>query len=162
MDPNRFDFIAKTLAAATTRRRSLGGLFGGALGALGLADPDDSSAAKSGKCKQTCAACEDCKKGKCKKKNGKKRCKKGKCVTRPGVPTCTAVTQALNPLTCTCCGTGGDPVSCPMAGTNASCCTGTCDTVGQVCVSRSPGVSCQFGAQCASGVCDSNSLCTAV
>ena len=80
MDAKRFDTITKTLISETSRRRAVGGLLGGALGALGLAGLDDAAAAKSGKCKKACGICEFCQKGKCKKtKSGKKRCKAGKC-----------------------------------------------------------------------------------
>ena len=190
MDTIRFDAIVKSLAGQTSRRRTLGALVGSALGILALTDRDEAAAARNGKCKPKCGECEKCKRGDCDKKNGKKRCQQGKCkpksdgtlcgrggtclsgscVCPPGsqscgggcVPSCLGATRGLNPTTCTCCGTGGDSVSCPMAGTNAACCTGTCDPVGQVCVSRGGGVACQFGAQCASGVCGLNGLCNPV
>lgn len=80
MDARRFDAIAKALISETSRRRTLGGLLGGALAALGLAAPDSADAAKSGTCKKECGLCEFCQKGKCKRtRSGTKRCKKGKC-----------------------------------------------------------------------------------
>lgn len=96
MDGNRFDALAKTLIAATSRRRTLGGLLGGTLGLLGLAHPAEVWSAKSGKCKKACDPdCEFCKEGKCrnkKKKNGKtvKVCKRGKCKPKPNETQCAA------------------------------------------------------------------------
>ena len=133
MDAKRFDTIAKAFISETSRRRTLGGLLGGALGALGLAGLDDVDAAKSGKCKEACGICEFCQKGKCKQKNGKKRCKAGKCQPKPNEtpcgfpgnggctdgecvcqagteecgavcrPLCAPNIQARNPNTCNCC-----------------------------------------------------------
>ena len=51
MDAKRFDTIAKALISETNRRRTLGGLLGGAFAALGLSGADETDAAKSGKCK---------------------------------------------------------------------------------------------------------------
>jgi hypothetical protein len=52
MDAVRFDALTKAWIAETSRRRTLAGLLGGAMGALSLADADDAAAAKSGKCKK--------------------------------------------------------------------------------------------------------------
>ena len=80
MDPNRFDAITKAPVSQTNRRRTLSLVLGGALGLLGWAE---SEAGKSGKCKPACHECQYCKKGTCKKKNGKKTCKPGQ-VQAPG------------------------------------------------------------------------------
>jgi hypothetical protein len=80
MDANRFDAIAKAIVAESSRRRTLAGLLGGALAALGLAAPESADAARTGNCKPECGECQVCKKGKCRRtKSGRKRCKKGRC-----------------------------------------------------------------------------------
>lgn len=89
MDAIRFDVLTRAWVAETSRRRTLAGVLAGVMGALGLAGPDDAGAAKSGKCKQKCGQCNFCEKGKCKKKNGKKRCKKGECKPVEGGTPCT-------------------------------------------------------------------------
>jgi hypothetical protein len=86
MDADRFDALARSLTATGSRRRALTAL-GGSLGLLGMALPNEATAAKTGKCKPKCGECEKCKKGDCKRKNGKKRCKKGKCQPLTG-PAC--------------------------------------------------------------------------
>ena len=87
MDADRFDTLARSLTAVGSRRRTLA-----ALGLLGLADPDEAAAAKTGKCKPTCGECEKCKKGDCDKKDGKKVCKKGKCQAKANGTPCSAGT----------------------------------------------------------------------
>ena len=79
MDSTHFDSLAKVVGALTSRRSALLLLAG--LG-LGSVDLTDSEARKSGKCKRRCTGCERCKRGKCQKKDGKKRCSKGKCKSR--------------------------------------------------------------------------------
>jgi hypothetical protein len=79
VENTRFDDIARALGSLTTRRQTFGALLGGALSTLGLAQPEDVAAAKSGKCKPKCGECERCKRGDCNKKDGKTRCQKGKC-----------------------------------------------------------------------------------
>ena len=79
MDADRFDSLIRSLTTVGSRRRTLATVITGAIGLLGLAGADDAAAGKSGKCKPQCGECATCDKGKCKKKNGKKRCKKGKC-----------------------------------------------------------------------------------
>jgi hypothetical protein len=158
MDSNRFDAIAKSLITEMSRRRTLGGLVGGTLGVLGLGGADEIQSAKSGKCKQTCGLCEDCAKGKCrKKKSGKKVCKAGQCQPRRDLEDCPAG-QVRNPLTCGCCQTNGQICT---ATDNNNCCSEGCFDIGTVniCRGRPEGLSCDFGAQCESGVC-SNGKCT--
>ena len=65
MDPTRFDALARRLVSPETRRGLLTILTGGGIGALAVTD---AAAGKSGACKPACAACQTCKKGKCKKK----------------------------------------------------------------------------------------------
>jgi hypothetical protein len=89
MDGSRFDTLAKTLATASPRRQALTAALGGALGILGLRQPEDVGAARSGKCKQTPGVCQICKKGKCSKKNGKKKCKAGKILPKAEGTACT-------------------------------------------------------------------------
>src|SRR5687768_15030084 len=78
MDTARFDTLIRSLHDARSRRSTLAIVLGGALGLLGLAQPND-AAAKSGTCKPKCGECKTCKKGNCTKKDGKTVCKKGKC-----------------------------------------------------------------------------------
>jgi hypothetical protein len=75
MESIRFDTFVRVLAARRPRRGALPFL---ALLGLGLVDPDDAGAAKSGKCRRKPSACETCKKGKCERKHGEKTCKRGK------------------------------------------------------------------------------------
>ena len=80
MDPDRFDRIAKSLAAPGSRRRVLGGLLGGALGLLGRG-----RAAADHGCRHPGAACtrgtqccsRDCRSGTC-------RCTRTSQCPRPG------------------------------------------------------------------------------
>jgi hypothetical protein len=128
MDADRFDAIAKFLIAATSRRRTLGGLLGGTLGLLSLTEREDAWA-KSGKCKPKCDECEKCKKGDCDRKNGKKKCKKGKCQPKPAGTPCTAFPGGA----CqdgTCVNLQADEANCGSLGTvcsaNQVCQAGSC------------------------------------
>jgi hypothetical protein len=153
VENTRFNDIAKALGSPTSRRLTLSALLGGTLARLGLADVE---AAKSGRCKPKCDACERCNKGKCRRtKSGKKRCKKGKCVLQPGAPTC-GPDQVRNEETCGCCKPPGG--SCAPTGETVDCCSGFCGFPG-VCAGRPSGRSCTFGAQCQSGACN-NGFCT--
>src|SRR5215211_242706 len=75
MDSLRFDRLVRVLASRHPRRAALPLL---ALLGLGLIDPDEAGAAKSGKCKQKPGVCERCDRGKCERKHGEKTCKAGK------------------------------------------------------------------------------------
>lgn len=118
MDGDRFDSLAKLVRTWATRRSALALLTGLGLGAL---DSADTGARKSGRCKPRCGACERCKKGDCKRKNGKKRCEKGKCKS---VCTASQVCQAGS-----CFPTGACPATttqfCPTTGSSTACSTGT-------------------------------------
>ena len=157
MDDDRFDTLAKFIVSTTTRRKSLTALFGGGVAVLSLASPDATWSAKTGNCKETCGTCEACRTGKCKRKNGKKRCKPGTCGLLPGLSEC-AVGEVRNPVTCGCCQVNG--LSCSPGGSNR-CCSGACTDFGGVffCLGFIEGKSCQFGAQCRSGVCNSDGRC---
>jgi len=101
MDGERFDAIARGVFSQITRRRAIGGLTGGALVTIGLADPEEAYTAKSKKCKGGCDVCEKCNKGSCRRNNkGKKVCKPGKCQTDTGA-ICTATEGGLT-FTATC------------------------------------------------------------
>jgi hypothetical protein len=89
MDPDRFDSLTRSFTLAGSRRRVLAAL-SGALGLLGLAHPEEATAAKTGKCKPKCGECEKCKKGDCNTRNGRKRCKRGKCKAKAAGTPCTA------------------------------------------------------------------------
>jgi len=60
---------------------------GGTLGLIRLGG-DDEALADSGTCKPKCLECKTCKKGSCKKVNGKVRCSKGKCKSKPNGSPC--------------------------------------------------------------------------
>lgn len=160
MDGNRFDALAKTLIAATSRRRTLSGLLGGTLGLLGLADPDGAWSAKSGRCKKKCDECEKCQKGKCRKtKSGKKRCKKGKCQPKANGTPCFEATGACQNGRCVC-PSGreecpADPGRCiPVCGpgtTRNPLTCGCCQTTNQTCTPLGANSACCSGA-CAPGV----------
>jgi hypothetical protein len=89
MNDHHVDAVAKTLFAAASRRRTLGGLLGGAFALFGLSNSDESLAA-TGRCKPTCKACETCQKGKCRRTPRGKKCKKGKCKPKPNGTRCGA------------------------------------------------------------------------
>ena len=161
MDAKRFDAIAKILVTARSRRWTRGGLLAGTLGLLASANPEEVWSAKSGKCKQPCAACEQCDKGKCQKKNGKKRCRKGKCKPLARLAAC-APGQMRNPVTCGCCSINGQ--TCSPAGPSSTCCSGRCGANGSssgtdFCSGRFGGQPCDFSEQCLSGICN-NGTCT--
>jgi hypothetical protein len=117
MDGARFDALTRTLTAASSRRRAIAAVLSGSLGLLGLAHPDDATAARSGKCKPKCGACEKCRRGDCDKKNGKKVCKRGKCKPKPtGTPCGTGKT----------CQSGTCRLSCPVPCAGGDCSSGAC------------------------------------
>jgi hypothetical protein len=105
VEDTRFDHLAKVLGAQKTRRLTLGALLGGALSALGLTDPDEAWAAKSGKCRRKPGECETCKKGKCQRKNGEKKCKRGKIKPKANGTACSVGTCQSG--TCVAAGGGG-------------------------------------------------------
>ena len=128
MHTKLFDAIARTLGAATNRRRTLGVLLAGALSSHGLVT-SDAGAARSNKCKPKCGECEKCKKGDCDKRNGKKKCKKGKCKPRAAGTPCTAFARGA----CrngTCVDLTADEVNCGAVGSvctaNQVCQAGSC------------------------------------
>lgn len=133
MDAERFDAIAKALTSESTRRRTLGGLAGGALVALGLADPEDAWSQKSGTCPSTCGLCERCDEGRCRRnRRGKKRCRAGKCKVNTGGLCYDPVTDVSG--TCQsdarCCLTPGTRCSRHCASNSRlfcnACCSGNC------------------------------------
>jgi hypothetical protein len=87
MDTHQFDRFTRSLSIAGSRRGMLGTALSGVLVGLGLADPDEVAAARSAKCRRKPGECERCDRGKCEKKDGKKRCKAGKIKPKPfGTP----------------------------------------------------------------------------
>ncbi len=152
MDADTFDSLSRSLTVMGSRRRSLMATLGVVLGALGLAASDDAKAAKSGKCKRQPGECETCKKGRCEKKNGKKRCKAGKIQPKPFGTPCPGGTcqnglcrspdgSVVTPL-------AGDPAGDPTGGTTGdpprSSCIPVCPRL-QTCTSTSQ---CPPGTQC--------------
>ena len=88
MDADRFDALTYRFNGLGTWRGTMRGLLAGVLSLFAVAHPDEVWSAKSGKCKQPCGACEQCGKGTCKKKNGKKRCKPGRCTAKANNTPC--------------------------------------------------------------------------
>src|SRR3954454_18366944 len=86
MDVEGFDAIARALSGHRARRRALATL-AAAMGLIGLAGYDD-ALADHGKCPTFCDECSPCKKGKCKKINGRLHCAKGKCIPKPDASPC--------------------------------------------------------------------------
>ncbi len=145
MDNSRFDSLAKVFAARRPRRAALPLL---AAFGLGLAARDDASAAKSNTCQRKPGECETCKKGKCQRKNGKKRCKAGKVQPKPEGTACSSgrcqngqclsqsvptLNCVLEPLATTCargCGTRlnncNQSIVCPCPGGQNCLPNGTC------------------------------------
>src|SRR5829696_3565049 len=128
MDADRFDTLTRSLSNAGSRRRMFGTTLSVALVALRLTDPEDAVAARSARCRRKPGECERCDRGKCEKKDGKKRCKAGKIKSKPfGTPcslgTCQngACIAAAPPTTAP--PTPSAPLTCPQGLTN---CNGVC------------------------------------
>jgi hypothetical protein len=135
------------LSIAGSRRRALGAALSGALAALGVVHADEARAARSAKCRRKPGECERCDRGKCEKRDGKKRCRRGKikakafgtpcsigtcqgrtCVAAggasactPGLTNCGGVCRNLNTEKANCGACGRE---CP--GANQACCSGVC------------------------------------
>jgi hypothetical protein len=141
VEDTRFDTLAKALGALTTRRFTLGALLGGP---IGLHTSDDAAAKrKSGTCKPPCTECTRCQRGKCRKKDGKKRCKKAACVPKGAGAPCSVPAGGS-------CESGG-ACGCPAGLTN---CAGVCtmlETDAANC--GACGTSCGAARTCCSGVC---------
>src|SRR4051812_11468688 len=90
MDATRFDTLARSLAAAGSRRRTLTTALGGALSLLSLANLGEVAA--EGACKPACGECQTCKKGSCHKTKHGKKCKKGTCQAKPPGTGCSSGT----------------------------------------------------------------------
>jgi len=86
MDAEDFDGLARVLTGAQSRRQALAAIVG-SVGLLGLVGHDEASAGP-GKCKPACFDCATCKKGTCKKVNGKLHCTKSKCKPKPDETPC--------------------------------------------------------------------------
>lgn len=188
MEGTRFDLLARSLVEINGRRTALRALLG--LGLLGLHRPDPTGAAASGRCTPRCGECERCEKGECRRtRDGEKRCKKGKCKPKPNgspcgnagvcrqgrcvcpegtdlcrgacLPNCGPDTTR-NPLTCSCCQVNVEACT-PPGFNHPTCCSGHCFFVNNavnLCRGRDEGAECDFGAQCASGVCGGDGRCT--
>src|SRR5215208_2223153 len=137
MDDDRFDALARSLAATGSRRRALTATLSGALGTLGLLSPDAAEA--GGTCKPACNECQTCKKGACRKTKHGKKCKKGTCqplrdgtgcsgggFCQSGACACPLGTQ----FCATCVNTQTNKAHCGSCGVVCTqyktCCQGTC------------------------------------
>lgn len=91
MNSQTFDAVVRRLPEATSRRNitRIGSraLRAAILARIGLPSAEV-FAARSGTCKKPCGECEQCDKGTCRKKNGRKRCKRGRCTPKPDFIAC--------------------------------------------------------------------------
>ena len=163
MDAFRFDSLTRSLVTHGSRRRALAAALGGALGLLGLRDPDDAAAAKSCTCKPKCGECEKCKKGDCDRKNGKKVCKKGKCQPKSNGTPCTVPAGGschngacvACPATCPVCQACVNGQTCTPLANDPACETNACKACqGGACVNAPVGKPCDGTGKCnGSGTC---------
>ena len=120
MDAHRFDTLIATLSRRSARRGLIAALGSGLLASK--IEREETTAAKSGNCKQTCGACEQCKQGKCRKtKSGKKRCKPGTCQPQANGIACGNGGVCQNGT----CGCPAGTVTCSGACVRGTCCLGT-------------------------------------
>lgn len=177
MDPTRFDALARKLVSPETRRGILTLLVGGGISVL---EVTDAAARKSGACQPACATCQTCEKGKCKKKNGRKRCKKGRCqpagngttcatgggLCQNGVCTCPSGTTLCDDV---CVNTAIDARNCGSCGTrcqlNGSCSAGICGCNNGTCMIA--GATCcpagsSFVCQCPPGIFTDPTTCNGI
>lgn len=92
MDADHFDALSRILSSSPSRRGFLAALIGSV---LGVSSSAVANAAKSGKCQTRCGECEQCQKGNCHRKHGRKRCKKGTCVPNAAGTPCTTVPNGV-------------------------------------------------------------------
>jgi hypothetical protein len=164
MDANHFDFLARSLTVAGSRRRALVATLGGAVGVVLGAPPVWETGAK----KKSCSQCKKRKNGKCKpKRNGTACgqggiCQRGSCICPSGtelcggacVPACAASGETVrNPITCACCRHGGGGSGNPCDPANNDCCSGNCVPGFNIC-GDPVNDTCTFNAQCFNGNCD--------
>jgi len=185
MDDTRLTTFSRTLFATPTRRLTVRTL--AALGAAVVTGRGSARAKKKGRkhkrdngaqcpelqcpepgCAAACTgktcgpdgcggSCGACLGGKCRSGicdcsgggGGKDLCG-GNCVT----PCRTGTVR--NPYTCACCPVNGETSACPPSGLSDRCCSGLCDPDDHCLGSTG---SCQFDAQCQSGVCQVNGTC---
>lgn len=135
MDAKRFDRLTRSLLSATPRRSILRVVLGGVAVAPASATI---SAKQSSTCRPACDECNDCAKGKCRRKNGRKRCKQGTCQPRPDGTACAFPSggATCQSGTCTCRGgltiCNGACVDTRSDKSNCGACSTAC-TVNQVC-----------------------------
>lgn len=155
MEARRLDAVAKALIAATSRRRTLGGLLGGSLGLLYLTYPHATEAGR--KCKPKCSECNTCKKGPCHNTKHGKVCKNGKCKAKADGIACSTGTCQAGVCTAPPCVGQPDNTACPGDG---RCRQGVCQ-LRPIC----PGLHtpCSVNSQCCSANCSgepSNKICS--
>ena len=147
MDADRFDRIAKTLAASGSRRRVLGGLLGGALGLFGPLVQERAAAGHFG-CKhvgRSCTRRRECCSGICQGPRGRKSCR------AHGTGTCQAGQNSCEGASVSC--NGNSSCFCQVTTGNAA----FCGTSPQSCVPCKRDKDCVeefgFAAGSACGVC---------
>jgi len=135
VEETRFDEMTKVLGSLKTRRLTLGGLLGGALGTLGLAESEAKKKKKKNKkkkCLKTAGPCQQCnKKGKKSNKADGTACTppgggNGQCVSNPpgAVSQCIALSVPTTAAPSPTCVTAGNGCTQGATGT-AACCSPT-------------------------------------
>lgn len=159
MEDILFDAMAKALGSQQKNRRLLLGAL--LVGALCRLRPVEARAKRaSGTCQPACGSCEQCDKGKCEKKNGKKKCKQGKCKVKAEGIACTVSTGES--------GSCQNRVCIGIAAIAPGCTGGTTDC-GGVCVDTTTddancgvcGTACTGTQVCQEGRCFPKSTCPA-
>ena len=141
MDAGRFDGLARSLATAGSRRRTLGSLLAGAIGLLGLLDMRPEEAAAHNPLKA------------CKKKSG--RAKK-RCIKKAKKHNAQHATEAPAPAPPPC-ASAADGFPCPDDGnpcTDDFCRAGTC-----IHPAKPDRTACGGGGQCCGGQCVADNEC---
>ncbi len=185
MDASRFDIISRSLSTTPTRRLTVRALT--ALGLVAVSGPATAAKKKGGKkkCKDKGDSCPTCPESPCAPKCTGKTCGPDGCggscgactggTCRSGTCDCSGndtetevcggncvapcpSDRARNPFTCACCiATGersGNSQTCAQ-----DCCSGVCGLIDAIVRCLGGVGTCQFDAQCASGVCQANGTC---
>ena len=164
MDADRFDDVARSLIARSSRRAAPGLALGAIFTIRGFTDVD--ARRRKRKCKRPCGACRACRRGKCKPKpngiacGGTGICQAGACVCPGGSKECQGACIPENqccgacPQGETCCANVGeckdllnDPDFCGQCA-NGQCPGGAICANGDCGLTCTPGVACFTGCSC--------------